>query len=357
MHRSSRLFRSTGHVRAARRRRGTPWYLRPPWRTLILLGALLGLPLGAYAVWSPGRAAEPGAFARGDDAIWWQHSWLADDAWCSANDREARCAEVRDPDRIETELRWCAELGIQTVYPHLAPAVGGVLPGVDDDQVRRLLEAADRHGVAVVPWIGGVWQRDIFPEDPLWTRRFVASVTALLETHSGLAGVHLNVEPLPSGDDDFIALLEALREALPPDAILSVAAYPPAPFGRDDTMVFWDLDYLARVAEPADQLAFMLYDTGYPLQKVYTAAVRRWTIDLLSAPLDARVLLGVPAYDDAGVPWHDPRVENVASALAGIRSGLATFEHAPATYQGIAVYSEWELDVPERSALREWSGR
>ena len=50
-------------------------------------------------------------------------------------------------------------------------------------------------------------------------------------------------------------------------------------------------------------------------------------------------LLGVPAYEDAGVNYHHPQVENIRSALQGI----AASDHKNEA-NGIAIYCEWEMD-------------
>lgn len=329
-----------------------PWWRRPPWRTLILLLALMSPFVLAYAVWSPGRSVRDGAHDRGENGIWLQHSWLADDAWCEENDRVERCRRLRDPEEIESQFAQLQSAGIRYLFPHLAPTSGsGSLPGVDRAQLVRVLDAAERHDLLVIPWIGGVWQRHVFPEDPAWRRRFVADVVSLLALDARIAGVQINVEPLTNGDEDFVELLGELRGSMPDDRILGLAAYPPAPFARSDDDVFWTLDYLRELSEPVDQISMMLYDTGYPLRKFYVAAVAGWTRDVLRADLAADILLGVPAYDDHGVPWHDPRVENVRSGLRGIHAGLRDFGDLPENYRGIAIYSEWEMEPDEWSAI------
>jgi hypothetical protein len=60
------------------------------------------------------------------------------------------------------------------------------------------------------------------------------------------------------------------------------------------------------------------------------------------------VLLGVPDYDDAGVSYHHPEVEDLANGLAGVHAGLEDRKPLPSYYAGVAIYSEWETDD------REW---
>jgi hypothetical protein len=61
----------------------------------------------------------------------------------------------------------------------------------------------------------------------------------------------------------------------------------------------------------------------------------------------ADVLLGLPAYDDEGVGYRVARVENLRDALLGIHAGLRGLDSLPASYQGVAIYCEWEMDDAE----------
>jgi hypothetical protein len=55
------------------------------------------------------------------------------------------------------------------------------------------------------------------------------------------------------------------------------------------------------------------------------------------------VLLGVPAHEDSNAGHHDPTVENIANSLPAIHAGLLESPALPPDYQGIAIYSEWEM--------------
>ena len=101
----------------------------------------------------------------------------------------------------------------------------------------------------------------------------------------------------------------------------------------------------------------MLYDTAIRLPKVYRHLLSRWTDDVLTWSGDTPVLLGIPAYDDAGVAYHYPEVENLDNALRGVHGGLSRFGELPANYAGIAIYCEWEMDAAEWACLREGFGK
>ncbi len=324
--------------------------LRPPWRTLVAI-ALASAVLGtAYGLWSPGRAVTDGSHDQGANGIWLRHGWLGHDDWFARYDKrtedyrsDARIAELADRMRAH---------GVTDLYPHLCPcAPDGPIAAVDADQVDRFLSHTD--GARVIPWVGGVLGEHAWPDDPQWRAAFVGSVVDLLTTHPGLAGVQINIEPCPSGHEGFLALLAELRAAMPADDLLSVAAYPPPMALQPSLQVHWEEAYFREVAARADQMAVMMYDTGLRQPKLYRHLMAGWTREVIAWSGDTEVLLGLPAYDDAGVPWHDPAVENLEHALAGIHAGLASFEEPPTNYRGVALYCGWEMDPTEWDLLRE----
>ena len=60
-------------------------------------------------------------------------------------------------------------------------------------------------------------------------QRMVAEVRGLVD--EGFDGVHLNVEPVDDGNDEFLALLRALRTAVGPGRVLSLRRDPSGPGG------------------------------------------------------------------------------------------------------------------------------
>lgn len=96
----------------------------------------------------------------------------------------------------------------------------------------------------------------------------------------------------------------------------------------------------------------MMYDVGQRWPKAYEQLMCDWTREILAWSEGKPVLLGVPTYDDAGSGYHDPTVKNLATAIPGIHRGLSC-SLSNGTYQGIAVYCEWETDDGELAWLRE----
>jgi len=185
-----------------------------------------------------------------------------------------------------------------------------------------------------------------------WRAAFAENTRKLLVSHSRLAGVHVNIEPLPSGDTNFLQLLTEIRDALPKGKLLSVAAYPPPTRWHPYPDVHWDQTYYAQVAHHSDQLVVMMYDAAQRVPKTYQYLMADWTRQVLAWSDGTPVLLGIPTYEDAEVGYHDPRVENITNALLGIHRGLA-LHPLPTNYQGIAIYSEWETSGLEWQYIRE----
>jgi hypothetical protein len=319
------------------------------WRTVLLLFAVAGVLGLTYLAWSPGKRVRDGRHDFRTNGIWIQHGWLGDDSWFHRNRKDETL--FRSDQRIQQLADLLARHGVKYVFPHVCPCnpTGEIAP-VDPIQAERFLDHFG--GFMVIPWIGGVLGRHCSPESRQWRTNFVFSASSLLQRHPRLAGVHINIEPMPNGNSHFLVLLDELRGAIPRGKILSVAAYPPPTRWHPFPDVHWEESYFREVAQRVDQLVPMMYDTAIPLSKVYRHLMATWIHDVLNWAGNAQVLLGVPAYDDAGVFYHYPRVENLHNALSGIHAGLSNYKTLPGNYAGIAIYCEWEMDGEEWASFR-----
>ncbi len=203
-----------------------------------------------------------------------------------------------------------------------------------------------------MPWVGGPIGGSARLWAPQWRAAFTANIHNLLVNHPRLAGVQINIEPLTSGDTNFLKLLEQLRAVLPPGKVLSVAAYPPPTRWQPSEDVHWDENYFREVARRSDQLAVMMYDVGQHSGRNYRRLMADWTGEVLGWSEGKPLLLGIPTYDDAGVGYHDPKVENITNALLGVHLGLHRGP-LPATYQGVSIYCEWQTSEAEWRYFRE----
>jgi len=311
-------------------------------RILSALALVLGIPALAYWIWSPGNDQ---TLSCPNNAIWLGHGWLGADSWFQRYHKKQ--GAFREDSAIQDLLKKLSENHIRYVYPHLCPAqFDGNIAEYDDPQIMRFSDAASTAGIRVLPWVGGVLNESARISDPKWRKQFSLSIKELLAKHPRLAGIHINIEPLPDGERDFILLLDEVKASVG-DKILSVAAYPPPTVWQQSPNVHWSLDYIREVAGICDQFVVMMYDTAIPLRKCYIFLMKQWTDELISTLAQAKceVLLGIPAYKDAGVGYHHPDVENMATALQGIRASEKSDQ-----VSGIAIYCEWEM-TPEKWLL------
>ena len=307
-----------------------------------------------FVAYAPAGDRAPHPFNHDRNAVWLEHRWL---------EREHSVPEM---EALFTSL---AGHGIGYVFPHLIPFNGaGRLPVHSREQMRAFLATARRVApeLRVLPWVGGLrvgYRRQrpgsVDLADLGQRQRIVAECRGLVD--EGFDGIHVNVEPVDDGNDEFLALLRALRTAVGPGRILSVSAMPPAPLSLPLAPNFaWSLEYHRRVAALVDQVVIMAYNTALPTSGLYrryvTWATSSVTRDLAAARTSARVLLGVPTYDDASFV-HRLSVETPENAFLGVVAGLRGLG-AGGTFEGVALYAEWTTDEREWATYeRAWRGR
>lgn len=298
----------------------------------------------AYILWDPGVDSSEGKFDRARNGLWLAHGWMADDAWFAAH---ARDKNAYDAEHAQSRLKdTCANNGIAYVFPHLCPATpNGGLPDYDARRLETLLDILP--AVKVLPWVGGVHGLHCPIESSEWRTCFVASCANLLSQHPRLAGLHLNIEPMPDGNEAFLALLDELKDALGVTKILSVAAYPPPTRWHPHPQVHWSEAYYREVDQRCDQLVPMMYDTSLRIGKTYTWLVAEWTRELAAWTSHSELLLGLPAYEDHGVAYHDPRVETLDNALRGVNAALLDSHEIGSRVSGLALYADWTLTEDE----------
>lgn len=318
--------------------------LQPPWRTIIGGAFVLIFFFGSYAVWQPGLDVLDGRNDLGKNGIWLAHGWLGADSWFVENGKTNELEKFRDLKNIQALAELLRQHHIRDVFPHLCPSDPyGKLPEIDNVQAERFLAAFS--DFRVMPWVGAPAGPSARASDAKWRASFVQSIANLFNAHPAFAGVQINIEPLTSGDKDFLILLDQIHAALPKGKLLSVAAYPPPTRWQPTLEVHWDEKYFREVARRCDQMAVMMYDTGLRVPKIYEHLMADWTTETLRWSGSTPVLLGVPTYSDADVEYHNPKVENLRTALMGIHKGLGSL---PASnYQGVALYCEWETDENE----------
>ncbi|MFH8928622.1 hypothetical protein ACH4D4_16355 [Streptomyces pristinaespiralis] len=344
--------RPGGRTRALVRRWRSPRLKWPKRIALALALVLIVPPLAGAVALRINYAGDlrDGTRTRGKDAIWLGHAWV-------------------DGRKKDSDVRAFAErirgTGIKDLYVHAGPLEhDGTLPRGRYPRARWLLDAVHREmpGIRVQAWLGDVLANggpDGLRLDARSRDAVVGSARQILD--AGFEGVHFDLEPLLSGDRDYLSLLGDLRELTRErEAQLSVAAHQIDPLpaahrvnaavsGREK---WWSQEFFGEVARRVDQIAVMSYDTWMPLEGMYGGYVAQQTaLALEVTPEGTDLLMGLPFFheDDLG---HHENAETVAAAVRGTRLGLGRTDRDRKRF-GVALYVDFAAEEGDWKAYRE----
>ncbi|MFF7890883.1 MULTISPECIES: hypothetical protein [Streptomyces] len=308
-------------------------------RTAVGLPLLLLLPLlcvlTALRINYTGDPAD-GTHSRGRDALWLGHAWV---------DGRKKDADVT---ALARRLR---DTGIRDLYVHSGPLEhDGTLPASVHPRARWFVGAVHDKlpGVRVQAFLGDVVATEsdagMRLEDPTTRATVLRSTRRILDL--GYDGAHLDLEPLHSGDRNYLRLLDVLhRETRSRDALLSVAAHQIDPLPGLHTLrggltghpKWWSQEFFGQVARRVDQIAVMSYDTAQPLEGTYGGYVAQQTsLALEVTPRSTDLLMGLPFYWENDVS-HWGHAETVPAAVRGVRLGLSRTDADRARF-GVALY-------------------
>ncbi|MFF3871108.1 hypothetical protein [Streptomyces sp. NPDC001978] len=343
----------TGREEPRARRR--PW-LRWAWRVALTLVLVLLVPLlaGEIALRAnyTGDPAD-GTYTRHKDAIWLGHAWVD--------------GRKSDPD-VETLARRLKDTGIRDLYVHSGPLEhDGTLPKSAYPKVRWLIAAVHRDlpGVRVQAWLGDKLATEgpdgLRLERP-GTRAAVVRSTREILT-AGFEGAHFDLEPLHSGDRNYLSLLDDLRSVTRDHgALLSVAAHQIDPVPAFHSFwgtttghpKWWSQSFFGQVARRVDQIAVMSYDTMQPLQSLYGGYVAQQTsLALEVTPADTDLLMGLPFFHENRF-GHWAHAETVPAAVHGVRLGLSRTDANRANF-GVALYVDFAATEADWTAYKaDW---
>ena len=115
----------------------------------------------------------------------------------------------------------------------------------------------------------------------------IANFCRRLVTEMGFDGVHLDPEPIPSGDEDTLLLLDEVRAAIGPGKILSLATREIIPVWNDAPLPpawgLWQAGYYRRIAGRVDEIAAMTYDSTMRSPWLYEQWLRFQVIGITRA--------------------------------------------------------------------------
>ncbi|MFF7971991.1 hypothetical protein [Streptomyces sp. NPDC007905] len=321
---------------------------------LLLLLPLLGAETALRLTYTGDPA--PGTRTRHRDALWLGHAWV----------------DGRKTDADVTALaRRLEGTGIRDLYVHAGPLEhDGTLPKSAYSRAGWLIPALHRAapGVRVQAWLGDKLASespDGLHLDRAATRTAVVAATRRILA-TGFEGAHFDLEPLHSGDRDYLSLLDDLRALTHAHhALLSVAAHQIDPLPAFHSFwgattghpKWWSQAYFGQVARRVDQIAVMSYDTMQPLQSLYGGYVAQQTgLALEVTPETTDLLMGLPFYHENRF-GHWAHAETVPAAVRGVRLGLSRTD-ADRTRFGVALYVDFAATEGDWSAYRkDWAQR
>ncbi|SED69613.1 hypothetical protein SAMN05216532_5377 [Streptomyces sp. 2231.1] len=323
-------------------------------RYALLVLALLLVPLlTAETALRVNYTGDPaaGTRTRHRDALWLGHAWV--DGRKTDQDVEALAGRLRGT-------------GIRDLYVHSGPLEhDGTLPESAYARARWLISAVHRElpGDRVQAWLGD----KLATESPDGLRLERASTRAAIVASTrrvldaGFEGAHFDLEPLHSGDRDYLDLLDDLRALTHAHhALLSVAAHQIDPLPAFHSFwgtttghpKWWSQAYFGQVARRVDQIAVMSYDTMQPLESLYGGYVAQQTsLALEVTPDSTDLLMGLPFYHENRF-GHWAHAETVPAAVRGVRLGLSRTDADRARF-GVALYVDFAATEADWRAYRE----
>lgn len=301
-----------------------------------------------------------------NNAMWVGHTWVGD---------KHSTGEIRD---LANKLK---QKQITDIFVHSGPLdEDGLIDPQKYKYAANFLTEIHKYysDLRVQAWLGQVEKRgggrlDLSSEE---VRNNIVE-TARKFRELEFDGIHYNIEPIYSGDKDFLDLISKTKKAINPCPMcasiknsrymyLSVASDELELFPGAEKLVrpfvkqagFWNKQYYLDVFQHVDQVAVMMYDTALPFDWLYANLVSWQTNNLISTISDKHQLfMGVPTYDDRR--WSfDSKAENMESGLRGVQKGLQRYSKNQLSNFGVAIYADWTTDENEWKIYnRYWLGQ
>jgi hypothetical protein len=194
----------------------------------------------------------------------------------------------------------------------------------------------------------------------------VAALAKRVITDFGYQGVFIDAEPVWDGDQDYLALLRGVRSAVGIDAKISAAIPPdwspsnatvPVPALMEPNTE-WKKEYKQSVVLLVDQMVVMVFNSTLPTASDYSQwvayQVKAFALAIGELDTNTDLLIGIPTFDPE-LPGHDPAVENIDSAVQGVKAGLVQAGDAARYVKGLAIYADWTTDDTEWTAFQnDW---
>ncbi|MDP4007633.1 MAG: glycosyl hydrolase family 18 protein [Candidatus Peregrinibacteria bacterium] len=325
---------------------------------LLLVLGLLALGLIKYFVFGVHTNIKADIGLKKTNAVWMAHEWV----------------QIKSPnEKVHTLLSEMISNDISLIFLHTGP-IGddGIIPESRYPEAKRFLEMSKSFApdMKFHAWIGQV-RNELHIENPEIRQNIIKDSIHLIKD-IGFDGIHLNIEPMQS-DPDFALLIWELRREFEAEGVpaeLSAAISPIVPelpikalkliskdsfLGHDLSLNYSSLKYTKEIAGNLDYVVMMSYDTSFKDLKLYKWFMEQELIFLLKvAP--GKALMGIPSYEDVRNNF-DSNIENVSTAIDGVKIGLQNIRTNPDDLIGLAIYARWTTDKSEWKTWREkWLG-
>ena len=280
--------------------------------------------------------------------------WVGEDWTQNAHSQEEIAIFVRNlrERRIGTVYAWMSWLQADLTWNN-ADRFGSVRAFVT--QVRALYPELQLLAWIAVPVDAGQGYRIDSPD----VQTQVAQLSESAVQEFGFNGVFIDV-PILSDDDNFLALLRRARASIGDTDILAAAVLPDLRPSDESVPASpqiapgteWSFAFKQSVILLVDQIAIMAFYSNltdaadYSLWTAYQIESYVNAIDALGAPIPTALIIALPTLD-ADPRGHDPLVENIASAAAGIRLGQERVGELARYVRGAGIYAEYTTDEAE----------
>lgn len=342
-YRRSKVKSSRGHVRIEQRSLWTHWGV---W-VVAAVGLLI---VGAVIV---SRFVLP---ALNDDEISMDNRTWLEFAWTNSPVSQ---------DSVQQLGQRLNDNGINRVYLETAAwRSDGVL--AEGEYVSQFVETlrSVAPGIEVLLWLRLTGNQIASPE----VQSAVIQLANKAVSQWQLDGVQINGLAVRNDSETNVQLLRALRDAIGPDALLSVTVPPDriptdpsVPIGPSaDPELTWDVNYKQRVGLLLiNEVVIMPHASGLEDSKSYET----WTAYQITSYVSAlaeleepvELVVALPTYDAA--PEHDPEIENVQAAIQGVQQGIERLGDRRSWVKGVGLYEYKTTDSREWSLYRKyWLG-
>ena len=176
----------------------------------------------------------------------------------------------------------------------------------------------------------------------------------------GFDGVQLDFEPVPSGDKNFLGILDQVRKVTPPGKILSIAGYFLELDGKDKqelvptiqgdahgdrTLLTWSRKYYSDAMSKVDQVMLMNYDTALRSAKDYSRFTEWQTRQLMSLAAKSKVDLqiGLPSDMKGREGLYDRSAENLVTGISGVQAAIGQ-SGCPIGVGGVTIFNDASMN-------------